>query len=97
MEHTDVKIQQVVVMYLNADQISRPPARPLVSSCKGIMSCFSLCFLVYRDTMRGGRIAVGVHHACVCVVETTDPSDVRVVEIVTRELEKANPDKWGCV
>ncbi len=23
--------------------------------------------------------------------------DARVVEIVTRELEKAEPDKWGCV
>jgi hypothetical protein len=23
--------------------------------------------------------------------------DVRVTEIVSRELEKAKPDKWGCV
>jgi hypothetical protein len=23
--------------------------------------------------------------------------DVRVAEIVVRELEKAKPDKWGCV
>jgi hypothetical protein len=37
---------------------------------------FLLCFLVYRDTMRGSHIAVGVHHAHVCVVEDTDPSPV---------------------
>jgi hypothetical protein len=34
MEHTDMKIQQVVVMYLNTDHISRPPAPPIVSPCK---------------------------------------------------------------
>ena len=45
MEHTDMKIQQVVVMYLNADQISRPLAPPIVSPCKGIMACFSFMFL----------------------------------------------------
>ncbi len=45
MEHTDMKIQQVVVMYLKADQISRPLAPPIVSPCKGIMSCFSFMFL----------------------------------------------------
>jgi hypothetical protein len=26
--------------------------------------------------MRGGHIAVDVHHACVCVVEDTDPTPV---------------------
>jgi hypothetical protein len=38
------------------------------------------------------------------VVEDTDPSPVDqiswwkvVAEIVVRELEKAKPDKWGCV
>jgi hypothetical protein len=41
MEHADMKIQQVVVMYLPNHQISRPPAPPIVSPCKGIMSCFS--------------------------------------------------------
>jgi hypothetical protein len=45
MEHADMKIQQVVVMYLNTDQISRPPAPPIVLSCKGIMACFSFMFL----------------------------------------------------
>ena len=35
-----------------------------------------VCFLVYRGTMRGGHIAVGVQHARVCVVEDTDPSPV---------------------
>jgi hypothetical protein len=44
MEHTDMKIQQVVVMYLNNDQISRPPAPPIVSPCKGIMSCYYFIF-----------------------------------------------------
>jgi hypothetical protein len=41
MQHADMKIKQVVVMYLNADQISRPLAPPIVSPCKGIMACFS--------------------------------------------------------
>jgi hypothetical protein len=45
MEHADMKIQQVVVMCLNDDQISRPPAPPIVSPCKGIMSCYSFIFL----------------------------------------------------
>ena len=45
MDHTDMKIQQVVVMYLNDDQISRPPALPIVSPSKGIMSCYSFIFL----------------------------------------------------
>ncbi len=62
--------------------------------------------------MRGGRSAVGARHARVCVVEDTDRKedqftvttssgirdrDARVAEIVARELEKAKPDKWGCV
>jgi hypothetical protein len=33
-------LHQVVVMYLNADLISRPLPPPLVSPYKGIMSCF---------------------------------------------------------
>jgi hypothetical protein len=31
MEHADMKIQQVLVMYLNDEKISRPPAPPIVS------------------------------------------------------------------
>jgi hypothetical protein len=38
MEHADMKINQVVVLYLNADQVSRPPTPPIVSPCKGTMS-----------------------------------------------------------
>jgi hypothetical protein len=41
MEHADMKIQQVAVLYLNDDEISRPLAPPIVSPCKGIMTCFS--------------------------------------------------------
>jgi hypothetical protein len=45
MEHTDMKIQQVVVMYLNDDQINRPPAPPIVSPFKGIHFIdSSVCF-----------------------------------------------------
>ncbi len=40
MEHTDMKIQQVVVMYLHDNQINRPPAPPIVSPCKGIVMFF---------------------------------------------------------
>jgi hypothetical protein len=67
MEHADMKIQQVVVMYLHDHQISHARA-----SCH----VFLLCFLVYRGTMRGGRSAVGARHARVCVAEDTDPSPV---------------------
>jgi hypothetical protein len=45
MEHTDIKINQVVVTYLNDDQVSRPPAPPIVSPCNSIMSCFAFLFL----------------------------------------------------
>jgi hypothetical protein len=42
MEHTDMKIQQVVVLYLNDDEINRPPAPPIVSPRKGarVLRCF---------------------------------------------------------
>jgi hypothetical protein len=45
MEHTDMKINQVVVLYLNDDQVSPPPAPPIVFPYKAIMSCFSFLFL----------------------------------------------------
>ena len=41
MDHADMKIQQVVVLYLNDDEINRPLAPPIVSPWKGIMECFS--------------------------------------------------------
>jgi hypothetical protein len=31
MEHTNMKIQQVVVLFLNDEEISRPPGPPIVS------------------------------------------------------------------
>ncbi len=74
MEHTDMKINEVVVMYLNDDQVRRPVVPPIVSPCKGIMSCFSFFFLVYRGTMRDGRTAVGARHALVGEVEDMDRS-----------------------
>ena len=46
--------------------------------------------MVYRGTMRGGHIAVGVQHARVCVVEATDPTPVDQISIVARELERPN-------
>ena len=45
MEQTVLKISQVVVLYLNDDQVIRPPARPIASPYKDIMSCFSFLFL----------------------------------------------------
>ena len=45
MEHSDMKINQVVVMYLNDDRVSRPTTRSIVSPCKDMMSCFSCLFL----------------------------------------------------
>ncbi len=41
MEHVDSRINEMVVMYLGAAEVIRPPAPPDVSVCKGIMSCFS--------------------------------------------------------
>ena len=45
MEHVDMKINEVVVMFLNDDQVSRPAVPPVVSPWKGIMSCFSFLLL----------------------------------------------------
>lgn len=127
-----MKIQQVVVMYLHDNQISRPLAPPVVSPCKGIMSCFSFMFLgVPRHYARRSfscwctacsRVRGRGHGSKSCgpnlMVEgctrtkqtfwTEDEftvtassgirnRDVRVAEIVVRELEKAKPDKWGSV
>ena len=127
MEHTDMKIQQVVVMYLHDNQISRPPAPPIVSPCKGIMSCFSFMFLgVPRHYARRSfscwrtacsRVRGRGHGSKSCgpnlMVEgctrtkqtfwTEDEftvtassgirnRDVRVAEIVVRELEKTKPE-----
>jgi hypothetical protein len=102
MEHKDMKIQQVVVMYLPDHQISRPPAPPIVSPCKGIMPCFSIMFLgVPRHYVRRSfscwctacsRVCDRGHGSKSCgpnlMVEGC-------TEIVVRELEKAKPDKWG--
>ena len=45
MEHVNTPINEIVVMYLSAEKVMRPPAPPDVSVCKGIMSCFSFLFL----------------------------------------------------
>ncbi len=132
MDHADMKIQQVVVMYLNVDQISRPLAPPIVSTCKGIMASFSFVFLgvprhyarrsyscwcTAYSRVRGrghGSNSCGPNlmvQGCTRTKQTfwiedeftvTSSSgirnrDVRVAEIMARELEKTKPDKWGCV
>jgi hypothetical protein len=62
MEHTDMTINEVVVMYLNDDQVSRPTVPPIVTPCKGIMSCFSFLFLgVSRHYVRRS-------YSCWCMV-----------------------------
>ena len=45
MEHVNTQINEIVVMYLSADKVIRPPAPADVSVCKGIISCFSFLFL----------------------------------------------------
>ena len=45
MEHVNTQINEIVVMYLSAEKVIRPPAPPDVSVCKDIMSCFSFLFL----------------------------------------------------
>jgi hypothetical protein len=60
MDHVDMKIQQDVVLYLNDDEISRPPAPPIVSPHKDIMSCFSFMFLgVPRHYVRRSGVHFG--------------------------------------
>ena len=44
-EHRDMKINRVIVMYLDAEQISRPASPPDVSPVKGILSSYSFLFL----------------------------------------------------
>ena len=126
-----MKIHQVIVMYLHDHQISRPPAPPIVSPCKGIMSCFSFyvswctealkarrsfsCWCTTCSRVRGrghGSKSCGPNlmvEGCTRTKQTfwtedeftvTASSgirnrDVRVAEIVVRELENAKPDKWG--
>jgi len=43
--HMDMKINQVVVMYLDAEEIVRPESPPVVSVCKGILTSYSFLFL----------------------------------------------------
>jgi hypothetical protein len=84
-----MKINQVVVTYLSDDLVSRPPAPPIVSPCKGIMSCFAFLFLgVPRHYARRS-------YNCWC--KACSRVRGRVAEIVARELQKAKPGKWGCV
>ncbi len=51
VEYTDMKIQQVVVMYLHDHQISRPTAPPIVSPCTGIKKKFKLGTRKYEEYM----------------------------------------------
>jgi hypothetical protein len=44
-ERINMKINQVVVMYLDADEIVRPVSSPDVSPVKGILSSYSFLFL----------------------------------------------------
>jgi len=43
--HMDMKINQVVVMYLDIEEILRPVSPPVVSVCKGILTAYSFLFL----------------------------------------------------
>jgi len=42
--HMDMKINQVVVMYLDIEEILRPVSAPVVSVCKGILTAYSFLF-----------------------------------------------------
>ncbi len=44
MEHVDSRINEMVVMYLAAAEVIRPPAPSDVSVCKGICRAFLFCF-----------------------------------------------------
>ncbi len=88
MEHTDIKINQVVVTYLNDDQVSRPPAPPIVSPCNSIMSCFAFLFLA-----RTKQTFWTEDQFVVTSSSGMLDHDTRVAEIVVRELQKAKPDK----
>ncbi len=66
MEHADMKIQQVFVMYLHDNQISRPPAPPIVSPCKGIMSCFSFLVSWCAEALCEEVVQLLVHGMLAC-------------------------------
>jgi hypothetical protein len=58
-----MKINQVVVMYLDTDQIVRPVTPPDVSPVIGILSCYSFLFLDtvgLRDTTTSESTTTGV-------------------------------------
>jgi hypothetical protein len=59
-ERMNMKINQVVVMYLDADEIVRPVAPPDVSPVKGILSSYSFCFLALRGTTVCESTSAGV-------------------------------------
>ena len=42
--HMHMKINQVVVMYLDVEEILRPVSPPEVSVCKGILTAYSFLF-----------------------------------------------------
>jgi hypothetical protein len=48
-EHLEMEINEVVVMYLDADEIERPASPPDVSPVKGILSSYS--FLLPRHLL----------------------------------------------
>ncbi len=60
------------------DVSPRSPNQPTTSTPYrfSIQGHHVMFFLVYRDTMRGGRSSLGARHARVCVTEDTDPSPV---------------------
>ena len=73
-EHMNMKINQVVVMYLDADQIVRPVAPPDVSPVKGILSSYSFlllgtpghyCIRKYGRRCKACSLVRGRGHGCV--------------------------------
>ena len=78
-------------------QISRPPAPPIVSPCKGIMACFSFMFLGVPSHYARRSFSCWCT-ACSRVRGRGHGSNSCGPNLRCKVVrEPAKPDKWGCV
>ena len=54
--HMDMKINQVVVMYLDIEEILRPVSPPVISVCKGILTAYTFLFFWHSKALRDAKI-----------------------------------------
>jgi len=54
--HMDMKINQVVVMYLDIEEILRPVSPPVISVCKGILTAYTFLCFWHSKALRDAKI-----------------------------------------